>query len=250
MNYILILAAGKATRMNNPTPKVLLSIDEKPILRLLVENLEKGNLGNIAIIINQHSGELVRKTMGEKYQYILQKEQLGTGHAVLCARECLQGKADTIIALSGDHPFIRAETFRKMLKIHHHEQAVVTVLTAYVPNFKKENQPFYDFGRIIRDERGKIQAIRELRDCTEEEKKITEVNTALYCFSARWLWENIDKIKNNNSKKEYYLTDLVEIAIATREKVATFSVLGGKEVLGVNTPEHLEIARSINGNKK
>lgn len=245
MNHIIILAAGRSTRMGGDTPKMLLDIGGKTLIQSLVDNIKPGNLGPITLIINEQSGPAIQNILGNEYQYVVQKEQLGTGHAVAEAKELLQGKADNIIVVNGDHPFTRGETLKEMVELHEKRQAVLTLLTVYVPNYKGMSQILYDYGRIIRDKDGHILAIRELKDCTAMEKAITEVNANFFCFQAKWLWDYIEKISRENQQKEYYLTDMVAMAIKHKQKVATLSISTVKEVIGINTPQQLELARKI-----
>ena len=245
MNHVIILAAGRSTRMGGDTPKMLLDIGGKPLIQSLVDNIKPGNLGPITLIINEQSGPAIQKMLGSEYQYVIQERQLGTGHAVAQAKSLLQSKADNVIVVNGDHPFTRGETLREMVELHEKKQAVLTLLTVYVPNYKGVNQILYDYGRIIRDQDGHIDSIRELKDCSPEEKAITEVNANFFCFQATWLWDYIEKITQANQQKEYYLTDMVAMAIKHKQKVATLSVSTVKEVIGVNTPQQLELARKI-----
>lgn len=241
--HIVILAAGRSTRMGGQTPKLFIQIGGKPVIASLVENLQKSNIGPIHLIINNDTGPKIREMIGDSCDYIVQKEQLGTGHALGSAKDNLLGKTETIIAMNGDHPFTEGETLKKMLAQHQEEQATLTMLTVYVPNYKGINHALYDYGRIIRDKDGKIEAIRELKDCSDQEKDITEVNAQYFCYQTDWLWDNIDKLKNNNRQKEYYITDLIAMAIEQRQKVSSFSITNVREVIGINTPQQLELAK-------
>jgi len=161
----------------------------------------------------------------------------------MCAKKVLQGKdVENILVLPGDHPLINSDTLKNLIKIHNQEKATVSLSTFRVPYFENKYKCFQHSGRIIRNEKGEIQKIVEYKDATEEEKNIKEVNVSYYCFKARWLWNNIDKLKNDNNAKEYYLTDIIKIAFEHKEKIISVIIKNPTECMGVNTDEELKIA--------
>jgi bifunctional UDP-N-acetylglucosamine pyrophosphorylase/glucosamine-1-phosphate N-acetyltransferase len=187
---------------------------------------------------------MVIEELGGGYQYAIQEEQLGTGHAVLCAEEILKNNHVPVMVLYGDMPYISAETIANIAKTHVEENAILTMATVTVVDFDEWRAGFFDFSRIIRDENGKVVRTVEKKDATEAELQIREVNPCYFCFDSTWLWTQLRMIGNSNAQHEYYLTDLVKIAVESGVKIATVSI-DPKEALGVNTKEHLALLHSL-----
>jgi bifunctional UDP-N-acetylglucosamine pyrophosphorylase / glucosamine-1-phosphate N-acetyltransferase len=243
MAHIIILAGGKGTRMKSELPKVLHEIKGTPIILRQLENMS--SLCPEPTIIVGFKADEVRQATGNRYHYVEQKEQLGTGHAIMCAKENLKDKDfQTIIVLPGDHPLVKAETFEKLLNLHNQQKAVVTIGTYVVPHYEEQYSMFMNFGRVIRGEDGTVSKIVEFKDATDEERACKEVNLSYYCFDAQWLWNNIDKISNNNKAGEYYLTDLVQIAKDQGLIVAAYPIQDINECLGINSPEQLAMVEA------
>ncbi len=239
---IIILAAGKGTRMKNAEiPKVLIPFEGKPMIAHLLDAVRHSGVDERPVMVTGYQAELVERTLGNGYDYVRQDAQLGTGHAVQCGEELLAGKADQVMVLYGDHPFVKASTIVKLRKLHEQERCPLSMMTVRVDDFDDWRAPFADFGRVVRDASGKIVAIVEAKDVTLAEKEICEVNPAFFCFDAAWLWPHLKKIRNSNAKGEYYLTDLVGIAIAEGACVASMEI-DPRESVGVNTLAHLELA--------
>ncbi len=244
---VIIPAAGQGKRMrsvNGVYPKVLTLILGRPIITYLLDNVRQAGFGDSVILVVGHNAELVRQALGEHYLYAMQTEQLGTGHAVRCAAAVVPPGIEHIMVLYGDHPLITDATIRKLHVLHEQENAVITMLTTVVQDFNSWRAPLYDFGRIIRDASGKVVDIREKKDATPPELAIREVNPSLFMFKSVWLWQNLKKLQNNNAQKEYYLTDMVKIAIVQGDRVFSMTV-DPFECLGVNTPEQLAIAEHL-----
>lgn len=240
MTQIIILAGGKGTRMKSECPKVLTKVNGAPMLKHLLENITP--LCPQPTIIVGYKGEEVIKQTDNKYHYVWQKEQLGTGHAVRCAQADLRDRnLKNIIVLPGDHPFISNETILSLIEARNKNNAVIYMATVNTPHFIDDFECFYNYGRIIRGDDKEIKAIVEVKDATWDQKLISEVNISQYCFDADWLWENIDKLENNNNAKEYYLTDMVKIAINQGNKVNSIGIKNIKEGFGANTPDELKI---------
>lgn len=238
---ILILAAGKGKRMQSDLPKVLMPLQGKPMLSRVLSAVHKAFREKPVAIVG-HKAEMVKKEIGNLCHYALQKEQLGTGHAVSCAKKnCASSKH--IMVLSGDQPFITDKTLKKLLAKHLKSGAKITFATALLPDFKSWRKAFAGFGRILR-KKGKIEGIREYKDAGEKEKKIREVNAGCYVFEAKWLWQNLKSIKNHNAQGEYYLTDLFHIAFEEKEKVESVRI-NPHEALGANSKEELEILEKL-----
>lgn len=238
---IVILAGGQGKRMKSKLPKVLMPVSGKPMIKYLLESIEKSGICEKPTIIVGYGKEEVIKELGDKYNYIYQEKQLGTGHAVFCAKDIL--KAKHIVVLSGDQPFISAETIKKLIDTHIKEEAKITLTTATIYDFEDWRKNFIRHGRILQ-KNGEISGMREYKDATEEERNIKKINVGAYVFKSEWLWKNLVKIKNENAQGEYYLTDLVHIAKEGGEKISSIEV-DGKEALAANSKEELEILESF-----
>jgi bifunctional UDP-N-acetylglucosamine pyrophosphorylase / glucosamine-1-phosphate N-acetyltransferase len=234
---IVILAAGKGKRMQSDLPKVLVPLHGKPMIRHILDSLQE-IFSEKPVAIVGHKGKLVREELGELTLYVDQKEQLGTGHAVSCAEgECKD--AEHIVVLSGDQPFIKAETVKNLISRHLETGAKITLATTELTDFRDWRAAFKNFGRVLR-QNGEVVGITEYKDATDEEKNIMEVNTGTYVFDAEWLWKNLKRIKNENAQGEYYLTDLLQIAFIEGAKIEALKIYA-KEALGANSKEELEI---------
>lgn len=241
-NQIVILAGGKGTRMGGTVPKVLVMLKDKPVILYLLEEIQKINQLVKPVIVSGYMSEKVRGVLGEDYLYALQKEQLGTAHALLSAKEKITG--ENILVLLGDMPFIKAESLKSLVRLHQETNAVFSMLTSTVPNFEGEYQSLAQFGRIKHDAVGNIITSIEVRDASEDELKITEINPSIYMFNTKWLWENLVKVKNDNAQKEYYLTDLVQIAASQGQQIQNASI-NPKEIIGINNIEDLKQAERL-----
>jgi len=243
MKKIVILAAGQGKRMQCKLPKVLVKLKGKPMIEYLVESCIKSGVdSNPIIVVSPDNREIISQAL-IKYncQYAIQEKQLGTGHALACARNLIGKEVDHIICLYGDHPFIGAETIKKLAESHN---GVITMMTVKVENFDGWRACFNFWGRIIRDEDGKVKENIEFRDAAPEVKKIREVNPSMYCLATDWLWDNLAKLNNHNAQQEYYLTDLVGLARQQNLKVNTFP-LNPEEAVGVNSQEELALAETL-----
>lgn len=236
---IVILAAGKGKRMQSDLPKVLVRLKDKPLIKYLLDSIEESGVCAKPILVVGQKRELVMQELGDKYGYAIQEEQLGTGHAVNCAKDLSAG-ADQVLVLYGDHPHVSAKTIKNLTTSHQQSGEVLTIATVETPDFEDWRAGFFDFGRIIRNSNGKITNIVEKKDATEEELKIKEINPAFFCFDAKWLWESLPTLKNQNAQGEYYLTDLVGLAQNQGHEINSIKI-GTHEALGVNTPEQLAL---------
>lgn len=239
----VILAAGKGTRMGSAEgseiPKVMYKANGKPLIEYSVENMRAAGADQIVLVVG-YKKEIIQDYFGDRVEYALQEQQLGTGHAAMMAKGNLEGKVDAVIVCYGDMPLYKPETIKALISKYQAEQPTIAMLTV---DFKDPN--FWAFGRIIRDNEGYVSAIVEQKDCTEDQKAIAESNPGFYIFDAEWLWENFDKLSTDNAQNEYYLTDMIKIASDQGKKIIAFKVSGEEEVLGVNTPEQLSQAEEI-----
>ncbi len=236
---IIVLAAGKGKRMQTDLPKVLVQLKGKPLVKHLLESIEKSGVCAKPVLIVGQKREMVMAELGDNYHYAIQEEQLGTGHAVNCASgHCAE--ADQVLVLYGDHPHVSADTIKNIADNHATNQSIVTIATVEVPDFHEWRAGFFDFGRIVRDENNKIIKIVEKKDANENELAIKEVNPAYFCFNAKWLWEQLPTLKNQNAQGEYYLTDLIGLAQQQNHEINSIKI-APHEALGVNTPEQLAL---------
>ena len=247
MNKIIILAGGKGKRMKSELPKVLLPINDRPMIKYLIESVLSSGLDNNPIIVASPSNkDILQESLSEyNLDFAVQGEPLGTGHAVLSAKNLITEEVDNILVLYGDHPFITAQSIQKLFDNH---QAEVSLMTTEVDNFVDWQKNFYHWGRIIR-ENNKIKEIIEFKDATDDVKNVKEVNPAIFCFNRKWLFSNLDNLKNNNSQGEYYLTDLIKTAFDQGINISSASI-NPLEAMGINSPEELDIARKLVLNKK
>ena len=239
----VILAAGKGTRMGSANgseiPKVMFRALDKPLVEYSMENIRKAGVEKVVLVVG-YKQEVVRDYFGDKVEYAIQEEQLGTGHAAMMAKDNLKGKTDAVIVCYGDMPLYKPETIESLLEKYEQEKPTIAMLTV---DF--QDPEFWAFGRIIRDEAGYVKEIVEQKDCSPEQLKIAESNPGFYIFDSGWLWDNFDKLSTDNAQNEYYLTDMIKIASDQGKKIIAVKVSSEEEVLGVNTPEQLAQAEEI-----
>jgi bifunctional UDP-N-acetylglucosamine pyrophosphorylase/glucosamine-1-phosphate N-acetyltransferase len=226
----IILAAGEGKRMRSDLPKVLHLVGGKPMLVRVLETVRMVNPEKIVVVTGKHHNQIIQ-TLGKWMDifgiiFVEQSPALGTGHAVLCCLDQFT-KDDRVLILNGDMPLLRSTVLRILLS--HERNRVMTT--------KLENPMGY--GRIIYDSRGEFRGIVEERDCREYEREIQEVNTGVYVFSGEVLHKCLPLLTNDNSQKEYYLTDVVRHALACGYSIDTYMTIDSICTRGVNTPEEL-----------
>lgn len=234
----LILAAGKGTRMKSDKPKVVHECLGKPMVEYVIEASTGAGAEAIGVIVGYKADE-VKEVIKEDVTYVLQTEQLGTGHAVKCAVDFIK-TSDEVMVLCGDTPLVTTETLAPMIKAHREGKNGVTVLTTLV------DDPT-GYGRIIKDVNGDFIKIVEQKDATEEEKAVNEINSGMYIFDSKALLESLEKITPNNAQGEYYLTDTIAIIKDMGLRVDSYILPKeqGDEIMGVNTVDALKEAEEI-----
>ena len=234
----LVLAAGKGTRMYSDLAKVLLPICGRPMLSYSLATLEKLKLDLVLVVVG-HQAESIQKIFAEApVEWVLQTKQLGTGHAVLCALPHLVGFAGSVLICCGDTPLLTAETLRTFLTTHVNNDSNLSVLSMLL-------EAPGSYGRIVRNSAGEVRGIVEAKDATGEEKEIREVNTGIYCARTALLQGVIPEISNANAQGEYYLTDLVQLAVERGWRVQAVAGSDPREFMGVNTNEELAVAERV-----
>jgi len=223
----IILAAGISSRMNTEVPKVLHEICGRPMLGYVLDACRQAGIEKIYAVVG-FGAEQVKEQFSEAEDivWVLQEEQKGTAHAVLCCKGHLGDFDGESFVLCGDGPLIRAETLKTLMEKHKDETAV-TLATAIL------DDPT-GYGRIVRDTEGNIKGIVEHNDCTSEQLGICEVNPSYYLFNNKILFESLDKVRPDNVKKEYYLTDVISIIIASGHKVAAVTAVRPEEAMSIN----------------
>jgi len=235
----IILAAGKGTRMKSGLVKVLHPAAGQPMIDYPVTAARAAGATPVVLVVG-HQAEAVQGHFrgADDIRCVLQEEQLGTGHAVACARDALAGFSGTVLILCGDTPLLRVETLKRLIAFHRAQEAAVTVLTATL------DDP-YGYGRIVRDESGAVLRIVEQKDADPEEQGIREINSGIYCMDAAFLFGNIDSVGSDNAQKEFYLTDLVAMAVHKGLGCLALESDDAEEIMGVNDRGQLAEAGRI-----
>ena len=235
----VIMAAGKGTRLKSEVPKVLHPICGRPMLSYVYDACRTAGVQRLVGVVG-HKQELVRAAFdgATDVVWVEQNPQHGTGHAVMVCKDALVDQADHVLVLCGDGPLVRAETIAELIEKHISEQNVITLATAIL-----EDPTGY--GRIARNADGSLQGIVEHGDCTPEQLKIQEVNPSIYMYKMPELIGYLDRLTNDNSKGEYYLTDCLGMAIAEGAKVAAIPNLEAEDMLGINNRRHLALVNRV-----
>lgn len=237
----LILAAGKGKRMKSDIPKALHKLNRKYIVDHVIEAARAAGIDRQILVIG-HKSEMVRKALSDRgVEFVLQAEQLGTGHAIMMAEPLLKDFDGDLVVLCGDMPLVRPETIKSLMDSRIEADAVAVVLTAVLDDPGT-------YGRVVRDENGYLKAIVEYRDADDEIRNIKEVNTGAYCFDWKELKAVLGRLDDNNDQKEYYLTDSVALMVADNKRVGAKIVGDPSEGFGINSVQELARVEKILNN--
>ena len=236
----IIPAAGKGSRLqkiSGDLPKAMFEVGKRPMLEIVLENLSFIDDSNICIVVG-YGKEKIIEHFGSRFCYVEQKQQLGTGHAVMeCAGE-FEGFDGSVLVTFGDMPLFRKSEMEAMCRQHAESGADCTLMTA-------ENESLKMWARVVRDESGRFSRIVEGKDCTPDEAKIKELFSGVMVFNSKSLFEMLPKVGCANVQKEYYVTEVPELMVRHGMKVETYFTKDGDDLRGINTPEDLEICEQI-----
>lgn len=229
---VIVLGAGKGVRMKSDLPKVFHEILGEPMLTYVLETVKKLNPQQTYLVVGHKRDLIMDYYKDRNLKFVIQEEQLGTGHAVMQVKPYLEDFSGTVLVLAGDVPLLSESTLRKLMDFHLKHKAAATDLTAEL------GDPG-NYGRIVRNENGEIVKIVEKKDASPLELKIREINTGTFCFEKNALFEALVEVRPENVQKEYYLTDTLEILKRKGQPVYAFRAEDPSETLGVNTKEEL-----------
>jgi UDP-N-acetylglucosamine pyrophosphorylase len=235
---VIILAAGKGSRMQTSLAKVLIPIAEKPILEYVLDVAEKLHPARTIVVVGHQADQVQERFSSRGLEFVLQEEQLGTGHAARQTEQALNDFKGNVLVLCGDMPLIKIETLERLLLQHKEVLAKCSVLTL-------KSKEKHDFGRIIRHADGSILKIVEHRDASAQEKIVDEFNSGVYCFGKKLFFKALSCLSDDNVQEEYYLTDTLEYAMKNGYPVASVQIEDTDEIFGINSPEDLKRAEKL-----
>lgn len=240
----IILAAGKGTRMGSELPKALCIVAGKPMLQHVLDAFDTAGNCERPVVVVGHKGEQVTEFVKEKAVTVEQKELTGTGTAAKVGMSAVPEGTSRVFIMYADNPFIKPASIRAIEKAHEESGATITLGTITVPNFKDWYRVFVAFGRVLRNHEGQVQEIREYKNANEHEQAVREVNPGFYCVDAAWLRDALTHIERNPLTQEYYLTDIISLALYEDKKVQTVP-LTPEEGIGVNSPDDASQAEAV-----
>jgi bifunctional UDP-N-acetylglucosamine pyrophosphorylase/glucosamine-1-phosphate N-acetyltransferase len=235
---VLVLAAGEGTRMKSDIAKVLHEVAGASMIKRVIDTVRGVASSKVIVVIGHQAEEVRRELSGERVEFVLQSERLGTGHAVMMAESLLAGFTGTLVVLNGDTPLLRTETLEAFIAYHRDAGNVATVLSALLDDPS-------GYGRIVRGGSGGFERIIEHKDATPEQLEIHEINSGIFCFECPDLFSALRRLDRRNVQGEYYLTDVMEILGANGKRIDSFRSDRCEEVLGINDIEQLEAAERL-----
>jgi bifunctional UDP-N-acetylglucosamine pyrophosphorylase / glucosamine-1-phosphate N-acetyltransferase len=233
--FTVILAAGKGTRMKSNLAKVLHEVFFVPMIHHVLSAVQEIRPQKSVVVVGHQRRDVMQSLSEFAVEFAIQEEQLGTGHAVLCAEPAIKGQEGVVMILCGDTPLIKSKTLQDMYQHHVDHSSTLTVMTTILENPT-------NYGRIIGHQSGKVLAIVEEKDASEEQKKLKEINAGIYCVNSSFLFDTLRKVGTENSQGEVYLTDIVSIAVSAGFKVEKYTNPVAQEILGVNSRIELALA--------
>lgn len=235
----IILAAGKGTRMKSHKIKVLHHVGGKPVVAYVIETVKKIGVTHPYLVVGYQADELKQELNDGSLQYVLQEQQLGTGHAVMQVAPFLEGHPDEkVVILAGDCPLIQPETLKNLLDLHDGQGSSGTILSVEM------DEPG-NYGRILRNGQGFVDGIREAKDCNPEQLKVKEINTGVYMFNGADLKYALGKLDTNNAQNEYYLTDVFHIMKKEGRIICAYCMQDPDQAIGINTRMDLAMINSV-----
>ncbi len=233
----IVLAGGRGTRMKSSLPKVLHDLYGKSVIQHSIDHVREAGIDDVIVVVG-HRRDLVMEHLGDEVRFAVQGEQLGTGHAVRQALPLLGEDTGSVVVCYGDMPFLRPATFRALIDARSQPGVAGAILA-----MELDNPP--DFGRVVRDGRGSVRRVVEVKDCTPEELAIKEFNVGVYCFITGALRWALPRLSNDNAQGEYYLTDLVQILTEGGRRVETVRTDNLEDTVGVNDRADLRFAERL-----
>lgn len=237
---VIVLAAGKGTRMKSPLAKVLQPLSGHPLLYYVLEIVKDLNPEKLSVVVGFQAEEVKTAFPNPQIDYVEQKEQLGTGHAAQQTTDSLKDFAGDVLVLCGDMPLIKSITLKNLIKKHRESGASCTLLT-----LKDKKGKIKDFGRILRDAGGAVQRIVENKDATEVEKTVDEYNSGVYCFQKGLFFKALSALDNDNAQKEFYLTDTIKYFVQNGYNVQSVQTDDSDEIFGINSQADLQKAEQL-----
>jgi len=242
---IIILAAGKGSRMGGDIPKALTELSGRSMVARVVETIESlPNYHKKPIVVVGYKSDMITEALGDRAIYAIQGEQKGTGHAVMSAAGYIDPSTERVLILYADQPFVSAETIQSLVENKKASSTPLSIATAVIDSDDLFRDQFYNFGRIVRGDDGEIVRIVEKKDALDSELLIREVNPAYFCCDVGWMLDNLKTLSNNNAQNEYYLTDLVRISFDQKCRIDSIQI-NEREALGANTREQLRVLESF-----
>lgn len=234
----VVLAAGLGKRFGPDHPKVMASFHGRPLVQSVTDSLKESGIKRRIVVIGHHGEEVEALYSKGEVEFVWQHERLGTGHAVRQSEPLLRSHRGHVLILLGDAPCVRPQTIRDLLQLHSSSQAAATILSAEV------DDPT-GYGRIVRAADGSVDRIVEHRDADDRIRAIREINSGMIAFRSELLWANLERVSNDNAQSEYYLTDVIGLLRAEGQRVMAYIAPDSREVLGVNSPEDLQLLERL-----